>query len=218
MNAPRWGKPVIGLIGGIGSGKSAVAAVFARRGARVLSGDDLAHEALRQPEVRDQIVRRWGPDVLDEDGEVRRRRLGAVVFANEGELRALEKMVHPFVRRRIEEEVRRAAADPAVPLIVLDAAVMLEAGWNEVCDRLVYVDSPPAARLRRVAAQRGWSPEELAARERAQLPLTEKARRADHVLTNTDTLEHLQRQVEDLLRSWGLSGPAPPAPSQLSPA
>src|SRR4051794_35604604 len=75
------GKPVVGLIGGIGSGKSRVAAEFARRGARVVSGDDLAHAALRQPEVREQVARRWGPQVLDAQGEVNRRRLAEIVFA-----------------------------------------------------------------------------------------------------------------------------------------
>jgi dephospho-CoA kinase len=203
-------KLVIGLIGGIGSGKSQVAALLARRGARIISGDDLAHAALRQPDIRDQVVARWGPGVLDEHGQVHRRRLGAIVFADPDQRRALEALLHPRIVQRIQEEIAAARQDPAVRLIVLDAAVMLEAGWNGVCDRLVFVDAPPEVRRRRVHEQRGWTPEELAQRERWQLPLTDKAARADHVLENATTLDHLQRQVDALLHVWGLD-PAPAA-------
>jgi dephospho-CoA kinase len=198
-------KPVVGLVGGIGSGKSRVAGVFAGRGARVVSGDELAHAALRQPEVRAQVARRWGPHLLDEHGEVRRRALGEIVFSDPDQRRALEAMVHPWIVKRIREEVAAAQADPAVQLVVLDAAVMLEAGWAGVCDRLVYVEAPRELRLARVAGQRGWTARELEAREGAQMPLTAKAARADHVLDNSASLEHLGRQVDDLLRRWGLT-------------
>lgn len=198
-------KPVVGLVGGIGSGKSRVAAAFAERGARVISGDDIAHEALRQPAVRERVAARWGREVLDDQGEVNRRRLGSVVFADPGERAALEALVHPWIRDRIAADVAAARSDPSARLIVLDAAVMLEAGWDGICDRLVYVDAPKALRLRRVAEQRGWAAEEVEARERVQLPLTEKAARADHALDNSGTLDDLNRQVDALLGRWGLA-------------
>src|SRR5271166_2001499 len=122
-------------------------------------------------------------------------------------------MVHPWIKERIRAEVAAASADRAVRLIVLDAAVMLEAGWDGVCDRLVYVDAPRAIRLRRVAGQRGWADDELELRERSQLPLTQKAARADHVLENATTLDNLERQVDALLHRWGLA-PAPTAPAK----
>jgi dephospho-CoA kinase len=198
-------KPVVGLIGGIGSGKSQAAAAFARLGARLISGDELAHQALRQPEVRGRVVARWGAHLLDESGEVQRRRLAAIVFADPAERRALEALVHPWIRGHIRAEVEKALADPGVQLVVLDAAIMLEAGWSELCDRLVYVDAPRELRVRRVAEQRGWTAKEVEAREGAQLPLTEKRVRADHVLDNSASLEHLGRQVADLLHLWGLA-------------
>ena len=98
-------------------------------------------------------------------------------------------MVHPWIKERIRAEVDAARTDAAVRLIVLDAAVMLEAGWHDVCDRLVFIDAPREARLRRVAEQRGWTAEELEAREAAQLPLTAKAAHADHTLDNSASLE-----------------------------
>ena len=195
---------VVGLIGGIGSGKSQAAEEFIRHGARVVSGDGLAHQALRQPQIQEQIVRRWGPEVLDENGEVRRRELGAVVFADPKQRRELEEIVHPWIKERIRAEVEAARRDPQVALVVLDAAIMLEAGWDGACDRLVYIDAPRAVRLRRVAGQRGWTAREVEAREGAQMPLTDKAARADHVLDNSASLEHLSRQVRALLRQWGL--------------
>src|SRR5262245_737188 len=203
------GPLVVGLIGGIGSGKSAVAAEFARRGAKVLAADVFGHEALRQPGVRDAIVARWGKDVLDVEGQVDRRKVAAIVFGDEAERHALEALVHPYIRSRIVQELARAGEENA-RLIVLDAAVLLEAGWDNVCDRLVYVDAPREARQAREPKQRGWGPRDWEDRERAQLPLTEKHARADHVLENSSTLEHLGRQVEGLLGHWGLAPAASP--------
>jgi len=200
-------KPVIGLIGGIGSGKSTVAQAFARRGARVIVGDALGHEALRQPDVRAKLVARWGHSILDETGEVSRRKVAGIVFAktpaSRDELRALEALVFPWIGRRAGEEIAAAQADGRTRLIVLDAAVMLEAGWDRVCDRIVYVHAPRAIRLRRLAAGRGWSAQEVAEREATQRSLTEKATRADDALDNSGTPEEVQRQVDALLARWG---------------
>jgi dephospho-CoA kinase len=204
-------KLVVGLIGGIGSGKSAVAAAFARRGAKVVSGDALGHEALRQPEVRDRVVGRWGPGVLDERDGVSRRKVAKIVFAATpgaaGELRALEALLFPWIERRFREEIAAAEGDDRARLVVLDAAVMLEAGWNKACDRIVYVDAPREARLRRLAQGRGWSAKEVEDRERMQLPLTDKVTRADDVVDNSGVPEQVQAQVDALLRHWGLPLP-----------
>ena len=200
--------PVVGLVGGIGSGKCTVAQAFARRGAKVIAGDALGHEALRQPDVRAQVVGRWGPQLLDGAGEVDRRKVAAIVFAKNpqapDELRALESFVFPWIERRAREEIAGARADGRSRLVVLDAAVMLEAGWNNVCDRLVYVHAPREVRLRRLAEGRGWSAKEVAEREGAQRSLTEKATRADDAVDNSGSPEQVQRQVDDLLHRWGL--------------
>jgi dephospho-CoA kinase len=205
MTTAKRNKRVVGLLGGIGSGKSQVAAAFARHGARIIAGDQLGQAALRDPVIRARVVSRWGDSVVDERGEIDRRRLAAIVFADPAERKALEAMTHPWIRLAIRREIALAKRDPHVPLIVLDAAVMLEAGWNDVCDRLVFIEAPRAVRLERVARQRGWSEKEVAEREEAQLPLTEKAVRADHVLDNSASLEHLNCQVNDLLHQWGLA-------------
>jgi len=201
---PPLGKPVLGLLGGIGSGKSQVAALLTRHGGRVIQADQLGHQALRQPEIRRRVVERWGADLLDEQGQIVRGRLAAIVFRDPAELQALEEIVHPWIGQAIREEIAHVQTDPAVRFIVLDAAVMLEAGWHAVCQRLVFVDVPRELRLQRLARQRGWSDQQLRDRETAQLPLTEKAARADHVLDNSGTPEQLERQVQELLTRWQL--------------
>ena len=197
-------KPVVGLIGGIGSGKSWVAEALARHGAYVVSGDQLGHEALRQPEILARVAQRFGAGVLDEEGKVNRRRLGALVFADPVGLRALEALVFPYIERGLEREIARAQVDPNVSLIVLDAAVLLEAGWNKHCNGVVYVHAPRAVRLARLAGQRRWSAKEVAARENAQMPLTEKVTRADYVVDNSGPPEQLEAQIGRLLDQLGL--------------
>jgi dephospho-CoA kinase len=202
-------KPVICLVGGVGSGKSLVAAALVRRGGHGIAGDLLGHEALRQPDIREQVLARFGRSLLNDQGEIDRRRLGAIVFAEVSELRALEALVFPWIKRRIQEEIAKAQANPAIAFVVLDAAILLEAGWNQCCDRLVYVDTPRPARLRRLAEQRGWSEKEVQARESAQLPLIDKRNRADAVVDNTGPPEAIDRQVEVLLQQWGITPRAP---------
>jgi dephospho-CoA kinase len=196
--------PVVGLVGGIGSGKSRVAEALARRGAVVVAGDPAGHEALRQPEIKAAVRDRWGDGVFGADGEVNRRALGKVVFADPAELRALESVVFPWIGRRLREQLAEARVRPGVAMVVLDAAVMLEAGWNNACDRVVYVDAPREIRLARVR-QRGWTEADLNAREAAQMPLDEKAARADLTIDNGGSPEQLERQLDRLMAFLGRS-------------
>jgi len=196
-------KLVIGLLGGIGSGKSLVAQLIAERGGFLISADPIAHEALHQLAIRDKVVARFGRKVLGEDGEIVRKKLAGPVFADESLRRELESWVFPYVKGRVSEQIAQANANSDVQFVILDAAVMLEAGWNNVCDRLVYVHAPRELRLARVAA-RGWSEEQVAEREKAQLPLAEKARRAVAAIDNAGSAERTADQIDQLLQTWGL--------------
>jgi len=195
--------PVVGIIGGIGSGKSLVAEAFVAHGGHVIAADRLGHEALRQPDIQAQIVARWGKQVLDAGGAIDRRRLAAIVFADTAERHALEAMTHPYIGRRLREEIAKARARPEVRLIVLDAAVMLEAGWQDVCAHRVFVDTPREVRAQRLQ-QRGWSAQELENREKAQLPVDEKRRYADAVVDNSGTPDSVAAQVGALVAGWRL--------------
>jgi dephospho-CoA kinase len=197
---------VVGLLGGIGSGKSQLAALLQEAGAVVVSGDQAGHEALLEPAIRERVIETFGEGIVDENGQVERRKLGALVFANPDRRRELEALVHPWIKARLAqqvEEARRAGA----PVIVLDAAIMIEAGWADLCDELVFVEVPREVRLARVRRQRNWEEEEVEARERAQLALTAKAARAQHILDNSGTLDDLRRRLGPLLRRWGLTPP-----------
>lgn len=195
-------KLVIGIVGGIGSGKSAAAAALARHGGKVVAGDPAGHAALRDPVIRQKIAARW-PPAINSEGQVDRKILGRIVFADPVQLCELEALVFPWIKSRLQEEINAAKADPDVRYIVLDAAVMLEAGWASVCDKLVFVDAPREARVARVAS-RGWSADELDCRERAQMSLDEKRRRADAILANSGDFSQLQRLADDIMRNWGL--------------
>jgi dephospho-CoA kinase len=189
----------------MGSGKSLVAELFRQRGAKVISGDELGHEALRQPDILATIVRRWGADVLQPDGTVDRQRLAAIVFTNPDERRALEALVFPWIERWIREEIDAARRESKFALMVLDAAVMLEAAWHKVCDRLIYVHAPRTVRMRRLQEQRGWNAKEVHERENAQMSLTDKVSRADHAVDNSGAPERVAEQIDDLLRQWGIA-------------
>ena len=197
------GKPVVGLVGGIGAGKSTAAAAFARRGGRLIDADKLGHEALEEPAVKDQIVARWGAAMTNPDGTVNRRTLAGVVFQNPDERAALEAITFPAIRRRADAAIAATDADPAIRFVVLDAAVMLEAGWTDLCDTIVYIDAPREVRLARLAARSGWTPAEVAAREAAQLPLEDKRRRADTVIVNAGPTDDVQAQADQCLADWG---------------
>jgi len=195
---------ILGLVGGIGSGKSAVASELAKHGGAVINADQFGHEALGQAEIRQQVVAHFGQNILDAKGAIDRKKLGAKVFADVKELRALATIVFPLIGRRIREEIDRSRRCAEVRFVVLDAAVMLEAGWNDACDKLIFVDAPRSLRLERVRQQRGWSEADLQAREALQLPLEEKRRRADAVIRNDGAAAELATQVKSLLRQWGL--------------
>jgi dephospho-CoA kinase len=197
-------KTILGLIGGIGSGKSLVAAELAKRRGRIIAGDQLGHEALLQPDIQAKVIERWGKRIVDEQGNISRRQLGSIVFADAAERKQLETLLFPYIERRIDDEIAKAQADPAVALIVLDAAVMMEAGWECRCDKIVFVDAPEEVRLNRLARHRGLSAQEVKARETAQLPLSEKKRRADFVIDNSGTPEAAARQVDELVKKLGI--------------
>jgi dephospho-CoA kinase len=197
-------KPVIGLIGAIGAGKSAAARSLAARGGTVIDADAIGHEALRQPEIVAQVVERWGRKVRKADGSLDRRAIGKIVFADVQERDALEAMVFPYIGRRCYEEIARGLAEANTRFVVVDAAIMLEAGWNNEVDRIVYVDAPRDIRLERLMNRSGWSERDLAARESAQWPAETKKSRADAVIVNDAGLEELQYRVDCLLKEWGL--------------
>lgn len=192
---------IIGLTGGIASGKSFVSRLFAKLGATVLDADRHAHAALSDPEVLQALVARFGQEVLGDDGSLKRDEIAKRVFGDKASSAAdrefLEGLVHPWVRERLHAELHTAQVD-GVEAAVLDVPLLHEAGWREVCDLVVFVDTPDTTRVSR-AAERGWSADELASREAAQLPIYEKRALADRIVPGSDA-EAAKAGVEKI---WG---------------
>lgn len=193
---------VLGLAGGVASGKSAVAALLAGAEGRVLAADALAHEVLDGPEVAARVAERFGPGVLGPDGRPDRAALGALVFEDDAARAALEGWIHPGVRARILAELEDAARQ-GCPVVVLDVPLLFENdaqhGLVARCDAVLFVESPSAEREARAVAHRGWSPGEVARREAAQLPLAEKRARCTHVVHNGAGLDELEVEVARVL-------------------
>ena len=203
-------KPVIGILGGIGAGKSAVAAELGRLGCRVIDADAIGHQVLDEADVRAQVVELWGQGMLNEQGRVDRSRLGGVVFSDPRRLAALNGIMHGRIRHRMEQQIEQARADDSARAVVVDAAVLLEAGWDDLCTVLVFVEAPAEDRERRVAQQRQWSASAWAEREKLQISLDKKAARCHYKLRNSSSAACLREQVrqwfEQFLHSTDRSG------------
>jgi len=193
--------PVIGLLGGIGSGKSAVAAELSKLGCGVVDADKIGHELLGAPEIQRRLRRQWGRGIFTERGDVDRGALGRIVFADPDQLEVLQRILHPKMGRRIGERIEQLRAQPGIPAVVLDAAVLLEAGWDRVCTHLLFVQAGPKQRYRRAAVQRGWEREQWRRREKSQISLDIKAAKCDYSIDNSSTVSHLVEQVRQVFDS-----------------
>lgn len=188
-------KPVIGLAGGIGAGKSTVAEILGTLGAVVISSDEISRQELESNEVTHILRQWWGDEIMDPDGRVNRRKVADIAFADPTQKRRLESLLHPRVMARRERRMADARRRPEVRAIVIDSPLLYETGLDLLCDAVIFVDAPLDQRQARVQAARGWSPEELARRENLQQPLSGKRARADHVCQNFGDSAELRRQV-----------------------
>ena len=190
--------PVIGLVGGIGSGKSEVARMLAEVGCVVCDSDSLVRKTLREPAIKEELVRWWGPTILDAHENINRKAVAHLVFASTEDRHRLEQLIHPRV-----EALRHkifAAAPSTTPALIIDAPLLLEAGLGPKCDRIWFIDTPLATRLERVQQTRGWSAHDLHRRESAQWPLERKRLAANDILQNEGDPDSLRRQVLQILR------------------
>ena len=193
---------VVGLVGGVASGKSTVARMFAELGARVIDADVIAHKVLEAPAICAKLRQRWGEKVFGKDGRPDTLQIAEIVFGNPAEMSVLNQLVHPATCRRIREQMEDAQTGNGAPLIVLDAPMLYEDGLDEGCNVVVFVEAHRVRRASRASASRGWTPEEMDRRESAQMPLDEKVRRADATIDNNGTPEKTRSQVKRLFRRW----------------
>ena len=200
---------VIGVAGGVASGKSLVTQCFQHFGATVLDGDQIGHEVLQQRELIRQIVDRWGDGILNGD-QIDRSLLAKIVFARTPEglasLQELEQMTHPRIGEKIKDKLKLARQDASCQACVLDAPVMFKVGWDKLCDKIVFVDVPERIRIER-SKERGWSDGEVARRESNQVSIQLKRSKATDVIDNAGSVEATFNQAVKLWLEWRLDLP-----------
>jgi dephospho-CoA kinase len=190
---------LVGLTGGIGTGKSTVARMLEKRGAVVFDADVLARQAVAPGTPGfDQVVERFGPNVLAPGGGLDREALASIVFSDPAARRDLEGIVHPEVRRMFAEGCEEYRDSDRV--VVFSAPLLVETGMHTAFDRLIVVSAPVATQIERLMRDRGMAERDVQARIAAQLPLEAKAEVADILLDNEGTLEDFERSVERVWR------------------
>ena len=193
--------PVIGLTGGIAAGKSTVSERLGALGAHVIDADRVGHRVLMREggEAYEGVVAAFGAEILDEAGEIARPRLGRLVFADPTRLAELNRLTHPPMAERMRDEIEEVRAQPSPPpFIVLDAAVLFEAGWDALCGEVWTVSTAPERALERLVTRNRLSPEAARARIDAQLGNAEREARADRVIRNDGSLDALAGAVDAL--------------------
>jgi dephospho-CoA kinase len=200
---------VLGLTGGIGSGKSVVAQMFARLGAAVIDADQLAREVVEpgQPALQ-EIATTFGPDVLLPDGHLDRPKLAGIIFADPAARAKLDAITHPRIQARMDEEIKARRAGQGI--LIVDIPLLYENDRTHSVERVVVVWVDPQTQLRRIRQRDGLSADAARQRIAAQMPLEAKRARADHVIDNSGTREDTRRQVEAIYHLY--------APAAASPA
>jgi dephospho-CoA kinase len=186
---------IVGLTGGIGSGKSVVSGMFARLGAEVIGADQLAREVVNPGQAAwKEIVAHFGKEVLNADQSLNRERLASIVFSDAEARRALEEITHPRIRALFDERVRELQSK-GCRVIIYDVPLFFESHLDREIRPVVVVYAEESVRLERVKARDGLSDEEILSRTKSQMPLEEKKGLADYVIDNSGTLEETKSQV-----------------------
>lgn len=192
---------VIGLTGGIGTGKSEAARHLKGLGAAVIEADAVGHEVYKpNTECWREVVSAFGEDVLQPNGEIDRRKLGGIVFSSPEQLARLNGIVHPGIARMVTDQLERLRVQ-GTPVAVVEAALLFEAGWDSLVDEVWVTDSPVEAVVQRLQVRSGLSPREVVERIESQMDRSERLARADVVIDNASGVDELQSAVDSLWNS-----------------
>ncbi len=194
---------IIGVTGGVGCGKSAVMDILKEDfGAEIILADNVGHEVMDPKEdAYLQIIEHFGTDMISDNGEIDRKKLGAYVFNNEAELEVLNSIIHPAVKKRILERIEKISKESAgEPFIAIEAALLLEDNYDEICDKIIYVYADEEVRRQRLKISRGYSDEKIDSIMKNQMSEEEFTKRCDDLLDNSKdiafTRDNLQKIVD----------------------
>ncbi len=188
---------IIGITGNIGCGKTTVAKLFGRRGARIIDADDIAHRIIKKRSVSGKIVRAFGKSILGKGRSINRKKLAEFAFSDRKNWRLLCNIIHPEVIDVIGIRLRRARKDRAKALVI-DAPLLIEAGLERIVDYLIVVSAGLEQQIRRVKRGLGLSPHDFRDRLRFQMPLEKKMKKADFIIDNSKTIKFTERQVNEV--------------------
>jgi dephospho-CoA kinase len=195
--------PVVGIVGGVSAGKSSVIRKVSGLQLFVIDADRIGHELLLTKDIRTKLRDAFGEAILNAAGQVERKRLAEKVFGESDEQtnnrNRLNLILHPAIRSEIHRSIKQAPQD--VDAIILDAALLQEAGWADECDAVVFIDTPDELRQQRAAVGRGWSAEELQRREASQWSLPKKRQTAQYVVDNSGSAEAAAEQMKLVLEN-----------------
>lgn len=195
-NRARYRKPIVGLAGGVGSGKSTVAKLLGELGAAVIDSDALSRQEMESDEVKATLRKWWGDDVIGPDGSVIRPRVAAIIFGDSAQRHRLEALLHPRIAVRRNVLIDDYAGQPRIQMIVLDSPLLYETDLDLLCDAVIFVDAPLGSRSERSEKQRNWPQGEVVRREKFQQSLDTKRARADYICSNNSSLADLRKDVE----------------------
>ncbi|MCK5225241.1 MAG: dephospho-CoA kinase [Planctomycetes bacterium] len=191
-------KPVIGILGGIGSGKSSVTNEFAKLGCKVIDADKIAHKILDEKNIKEKVAEIFGKEILDSSGQIERIKLAEAAFGSKEKLDKLNSIIHPPVLAKIELLIEKYQQQPKTRAIVLDVPLLIEIGWHKRCDKLVFVDCKKSLRLNRIKTSRNLDEKQVKIREKFQISLDNKVAIADNTVDNNAGLPALARQITDI--------------------
>jgi dephospho-CoA kinase len=191
-------KPIIGILGGVGAGKSAAAAEFGKLGCACIDADKIAHELLEKPSVKKKVVGFFGKAILNRRSKIDHKKLAKIVFSDGSKLAKLNKIIHPLVLKRVGELIKKAKGLKRVKAIVLDMPLLVEVGWAKRCDKLIFVKCKEKIRLKRAKKMGIFGKNELKKRENFQISLDKKETIADNTIDNNSGFSALAGQVTDI--------------------
>lgn len=192
---------VIGLTGGIGAGKSEVARILQELGAVIINADQVGHQAYTpHTETWDEVVKAFGEEILQDNEEIDRRKLGGIVFADPAQMARLNSIMHPRLAQMVAERIEESRGQD-LPAIVVEAAILFEAGWEYLVEEVWTTEAPEAEIVARLQARNGWDAAEVKKRIDSQMSSAERSARADLVVENSGDLENLEHRIKYLWES-----------------
>lgn len=193
---------IVGIVGGIGSGKSTIAKIFKNLGAEIIDADKLCHQLLNNKIIRDKIADIWPNAVGDDLWEIDRARLAKIVFSKKENIERLNKILHPVVIGKIKERISGIKRKKQNDIVVIDAALLEESMLSSLCNIIVFVNTKMSLRKKRCKEARDWDESEIRRREEFQIPVEIKKRRAQFIINNDNPKSNAIEQVHNLWNNF----------------